>query len=122
MKIKINESQLDTLMKNKLVSEQEEMQALPPAEGGEQEPVEDKMGDAVMMAANAYRKSKETEVDAENVEGFLTNLRKELMGSESEGEEQPSTDEPTDSFAPAPGEEPINESIQKIKSEFKRFI
>jgi len=124
MKIKINESQLDTLMKNKVVMEQEEMQALPPAEGGyedeTQEPAEDKTGDAVQMAANAYRKSKEMEVDAEGVETFLSALKSELMGSESE-EEQPS-EEPIDSFVPAPGEEPINESIQKIRSQFKRFI
>jgi hypothetical protein len=125
MKIKINESQLDTLMKNKVVMEQEEMQALPPAEGeyeGETaEPEEDKTTDAVQMAANAYRKAKETGVDAEGIETFLSALKSELMGSESEGEEQPS-EEPADSFSPAPGEEPINESIVKIKSQFKRFI
>lgn len=111
MKIKINESQLDTLMKNKVVMEQEEMQALPPEE--------DKTGDAVQMAANAYRKAKESGVDAEGIETFLSALKSELMGSESE--EQPS-EEPADSFTPAPGEEPINESIAKIKSQFKRFI
>lgn len=123
MKIKINESQLDTLMKNKVVMEQEEMQALPPAEDGYEgaEPEEDKTTDAVQMAANAYRKAKENGVDAEGIETFLSALKSELMGSESEGEEQPS-EEPTDSFSPAPGEEPINESIAKIKSQFKRFI
>jgi hypothetical protein len=125
-KIKITEDQLKRLMvlKEENEGELEELVTIPSYMALAQ-------GDAskvIMTIKEKYPQMFDGSDDtilADYLNNFIDTLKGELLGGESNGEDEMSTnDEPTDGYANEmqPEDDTVNESVQKIKTTFRRFL